>query len=352
LVITFVPALLTGQRMPHLFYHEYSYGSESTFNPISVLLNGGLDELQIYGHTNAFADVPWDLGGTNVWRNILAPMPQINTYGWGKFLRQEIIPSSLDVEHAQFFPNYELHLIGGGMVYRKMSEWYDAHGYPFPSAWGAATVMTYHFINEIVENGPGQGSNVDAIADLLIFDPLGILLFSSDAVANFFAHTLSLNDWSYQPALSFSPFAARNVGQSFVMKYPISTSGNTSLFYHFGSFGVLGLSFKTNTEDSFSFGVGGSSKEVFVVDSFNGATTRSIIIAPMAGVYWDRNNSLLASMVVSDSFTEIVRVNAFPGVFSLGGFSPGAFLSFQRVRGFSLGFTASFLPAGLGSFRP
>ena len=351
--VSLLPDFLPGQQASHYFYHGYSYGSESTFNPVSVFLNGSFDELQIYGQTGAFRDVPWDKGGTNVWRNIVAPFPQVQRYGWERFVRQEIIPTSLDLRRDQWFPNYTLHLIGGGMVARKLSEWYDAHGYPLPTTLSAITAMSYHFVNEIIENGDGGFyANVDPIADLLLFDPLGILLFSSDEVADFFSNTLSLNDWSFAPALSFAPLAARNVGQNFVIKYPLSSSRRTSLFYHFGSFGLLGLSLKMTAEESFSFGFGGSSKFAYTVDSTNGTRTQSIELGPMAGLYWDRNNSLLASLVVADSFTDIVRLNVFPGVISVGGVSPGVFVAFGRNGGYTIGATASFVPVGVCLFFP
>ncbi len=77
--------------------------------------------------------------------------------------------------------------------------------------------------SEVVENGNKVFySNVDPIADLLVFDPLGIILFKFDGVSEFFSEKLSLNDWSMQSAISFYPLSVRNVGQNFVMKYPLS----------------------------------------------------------------------------------------------------------------------------------
>lgn len=344
---------LRAQEKQYFFYHSVLYGSEATFNPISTIANGGFDELQMYGHSNTLSSVNWRWSSTNVWHNIIAPFPQINEYGWKKFIDQEILPTSLNTQDAQYFPNYTLHLIGGGMEYRKMWEWYDYHDYPLPWVWSAITAMSYHYINEIIENGNGSGlySNVDPIADLLIFDPLGIVLFSFDGVAEFFATKLNLNDWSYQATLSFAPLGIRNIGQNFVMKYPITASGKTSLFYHFGAFGILGLSFKTNMEESISIGGGVCSKKAYNSNP-NGAFTPAIIVGPIGGIYWDRNNSLLASLVMADSFIETVRINVFPGVFFLAHFSPGLFCSFGKKGAFTAGITATFLPLGISGFNP
>ena len=340
------------QHQQSYFFKALPYGSESIFNPISILVNGGFDELQVYGHHSGnLEDVPWRIGVTNVWKNIIDPLTSIKAYGVNRFISQEIIPTSVSYETAQWFPNWTLHVVGGGMEFRKTKEWYEFHDYPMPWVLSATTVMAYHYINEIVENRNSDGPNVDPIADLLIFDPLGLVLFSIDGVAEFFSSTLSLNDWSSQPALSFKPLAVRNVAQSFVMKYPITESGKTSLFYHFGNFGMLGLSFKMNPEESISFGIGIATKGIYDVD-FAQALTRAITATPSAGVYFDRNNSLLASIAMDDGFNDVVRINVFPGILSIGGYSPGIFLAFGRQGAFTVGITARILPVGIAVYRP
>jgi hypothetical protein len=352
-LVCFLFFFADAQEKKFYFYHSLPYGSESTFNPISLIANGGFDELQAYEYSHSLSQIPWKNGGRNVWLNITAPLPQINQYGWGRFIGNEIFPTSLNAKQAQYFPNYMLHLIGGGMVSRKVSEWYDAHGYPLPGILGAFTSMTYHYINEIVENGDaGFYSNVDPIADLLVFDPLGIILFSFDGVSEFFSEKLSLNDWSMQPAISFQPVSIRNVGQNFVIKYPLTSSGKTSLLYHFGAFGLLGLSFKSNDEEAISVGLGVSSKRVYTVDTRNGSVTKSIVVGPMGGVYWDRKNSLLASFVICDSFSEIVRCNIYPGIIKIFSVSPGMFISVGERGKYTLGVTLSAIPLGICGYHP
>lgn len=330
----------------YYFYNPLPYGSEATYNPLSLAINGGFDEFQTYGKEDNLYRTAWRSSATNVWRNITDPFTMIRIYGATRFVDNEIIPTSLNKDHDQWFPNYTLHLLGAGMDSRKVAEWYDAHGYPVPYVFSIVTTMTYHFVNEIIENGTFVGVNVDPIPDLLVFDPLGIVLFSFDGVAEFFSSTVIFNDWSYQPALSFGPLAVRNIGQNFVMKYPITKSGGTSIFYYFGNFGVLGLSLKLASSESISFGGGVVSKGNYIL-GFN-ALTESIYTGPMAGIYYDRNNSLLASLVVMDSKKDIVRANVFPGIISVGGFSPGVFFSYGVGGSISAGFTAHLLPVGLG----
>ena len=337
------------QEKKYYFFHPFSYGSESTFNPVSLIANGGFDELQSYWRSSSLSDISWENGSKNVWYNIIAPLPQINKYGWNDFVFHEIIPRSFNMNDAQYFPNYTLHLIGGGMQYRKIEEWFDYNKYPLPEVWAIITTMGYHYINEILENGDWRGPNTDPIADLLIFDPLGIVLFSFDDVCRFFSSEVNLNDWNNQPAFSFGPLGLQNTGQNFVIKYPLTASGKTSLLYHFGAFGELGLSFKTNQEDAISFGVGMTSNNVKTSLNSNGEPRFTITTGPRAGIYWDRNNSLMVSLVASDNFHSLVLMNIYPGVFSSKSFSPGFFLLAGNGGTFTIGITASFLPIGLST---
>jgi hypothetical protein len=344
---------LLAQEKQYYFFRPLQYGSESTFNPISLIANGGFDELQAYWRPTTLSAMPWKNGSKNVWANIIAPLPQINAYGWKEFISHEIIPSSLNMENAQYYPNYSLHLIGGGMQYRKALEWFDYYGYPLPALWAVVSAMGYHFINEIIENsGSYFYSNVDPIADLLIFDPLGILLFSFDGVCEFFSSKCRLNDWNSMPAFSFNPLAIRNTGQNFIMRYPISESGKTSLMYHFGSFGELGLSFKTSDNDAISFGVGVTSKKVYYISNNQEARRAAIKVGPMAGIYWDRNNSLMASLAASDNFHNFLRLNIYPGVFSISSISPGLFVLLGDGGKVTVGATFHFLPLGISVYRP
>jgi hypothetical protein len=341
------------QEMQHYFFRPVTYGSEATFNPISLIANGGFDELQAYWRPAHLSDLPWKKGSKNVWANITAPLPQINAYGWNRFISNELIPASLNMGNAQYFPNYTLHLIGGGMAYRKTAEWLDFYGYPLPYVCAAITAMAYHYINEVIENGDQYFyPNVDPIADLLVFDPLGIVLFSFDDICEFFSDKLNLNDWNEMPAFSFGPFGMRNTGQNFIIKYPITSSGKISLLYHFGSFGELGLSFKTNAEDAISVGAGITSKKA-KQEFVNDIVVKSTIeVGPRAGIYWDRNNSLMASLVVSDNFRDFFHFNLYPGVLLLGSISPGMFVLVGDRGRLTFGITASFLPLGISGYHP
>ncbi len=341
------------QERPYFFFRPLAYGSDALFNPVSLLGNGGFDTFQLINDRQpTWRDVYWSSGGTNVWRSITSPIDVIRKFGTTRFLRKEVFPMSLDMNDAQYVPNFMLHTIGGGMVYRKVSEWYDYNNFPVPFVFGAVTSIAFEFINETVENGPGQYPNEDCIPDILIFQPLGILLFSFDEFSEFFSSTLSLNDWSQPIALTFDPFAVRNAGQNFVMKFALNQDRSTSLFFHFGDFAIFGLSLKTNQEDAISFGAGLASTGRKSLPLQNGVPSNTVVVGGMAGVYYDRNNSLLVSAVYSDVQNNRFRFNIYPGMLPNPILSPGLFVTVGNNGTIVAGLTARILPAGLGFYSP
>lgn len=342
---------LTAQENKYFFYRPLNYGSEAMFNPLTVIFNGGFDVLQSYYSSTRINDISWHNGATSIWQSVTAPAYYINQYGWNRFFRQEVFSTSLNIEKAQWVPNYALHLVGGGMEYRKLSEWYDYHGYPTPFIFGAITSMGYHFLNELVENGPNIHPNIDAIADFCIFDPLGIILFSFDAVADYFTQ-FGLNDWSPQPSFSFKPLSIRNFGHSFVLRYPLTSSKQTNAFCLLGKSSLFGLSIKTDNEHAISFGGGIIQTSVYEVDKTNGIGTNSIKIGASCGIFYDRNNSLLASLLLSDYLSETVRLNIYPGIILQSVFSPGFFITFGERGTFTTGVTMQYSPFGLGVHTP
>ena len=351
LCFVFSSFILFGQEKDYYFFRPYDYGSEAVYNPVSVFVNGGCDTYQQLDRLSTFEAIPWKNGATSVWRSVTSPLLVISDFGWNRFLGQEIFPTSLDRDRTQWVPNYMLHIVGGGMESRKLSEWYDYHNFPIPYILGAATAMAYEFFNEIVENGPYIYPNEDCIPDFLVFQPLGILLFSSDKVCGFFSSELNLNDWSQQSAISFAPLAFRNPGQNFVMKYALTQSKSTSLFFLFGNFGILGLSFKTHAEDAISVGAGLASTGVKSLPLQNGVPSNTVESGPMAGIYYDRNNSLLMSLVYSDSKNCRLRLNVYPGVISSSSFSPGVFITVTDA-GLIAGVSMKILPLGLSMHVP
>ena len=352
LFFLFLATSLHAQEKEYYFFHPYTYGSDGLFNPISLIEIGGFDSYQIIDREPTWQNTDWNIAAANVWRSLISPLPVISAFGWKRFMQQEILPSSLNVNEAQWVPNIMLHTIGGGMDYRKISEWYNYYNVPVPYLCGILTCVAYEFINETVENGPQTSPNEDCIPDVLIFQPLGFILFSFDGASEFFSSTLQMNDWSEQTGLSFAPFAIRNAGQNSVMKLALNQDRSTNLFFHFGEFAIFGLSLKTNSEYAVSFGGGVASTGVKDLPTINGVPENTVTSGPMAGIYYDRNNSLLASVVYSDNQNTRFRLNLYPGMLSSYEYCPGVFLTIAANGSTIAGVTMQILPVGLCSFSP
>jgi len=185
------------------FYTGKPYGSEATFNPFTMIINGGFDICQLNQISDRLSDHHFGQLANVVLTSIGSPFYTMNKYGWGYLTRTELLPLSFTRNKMQWIPNYQNHLIGGGMLYTKTKEWYDMHGFPVPWLLSSITVMSQHFLNEVMESGPGEEYSADEVIDLYIFDLGGIALFSFDNVNEFFSHTLNFADWSSQATYLF-----------------------------------------------------------------------------------------------------------------------------------------------------
>ena len=329
-------------RPPAYFYRGLPYGSESLVQPLRLVLNGGFGILQLDNRDKRLGKIAYGTGLDNVWMNIRDPFTAIReTGGWSDFLEREVLPLSVNSNKAQFWPNYTQHLIGGGMSYRMYVEWFRHHGWRHPKWMSGATMVMHHVINETVENDAYRGWRTDPIADMYLFDPLGVVLFSHDGVARFFGETLHMADWSYQPSIDPADGSLINNGQNFALKYDLPWSRRWQVFYHYGTHAELGFSRRLNEEDSFSFGAGLRAGELVELDD----GFRTVDLAASAGVFYDRNNSLLASFVMAKTKEYRFRFNVYPGVLQVAGVSPGLFLADRRNRGLVFGLTFDFLPA-------
>jgi len=339
--------LSSAQKPPVYLYHGYGYGSEAVFHPLSVLVNGGYSIFQLASEGKRIDGVDYRNGWRNVWRNILHPVREIGEFGWGKFIGTEIFPSSLKRENGQWAPNYEAHVLGGGIAFRSLCEWYAANGFSHAGLWAAVNTMAYHLWNETVENNRYIGTNVDPIADIWIFDPLGMLLFSSDRVARFFGETLHARDWSTFPAVNPFEKTIENNSDSFSMKWFFPGQDRWSLFYNFGLNSILGLSYTWPDGSCLSAGGGVLAKNRRKVDPDEPGYRLTVDFSWNAGVFYDRNGSLMASLLLSGSPAYKARLNVFPGLVRIGRISPGFFAILTGEDRLVIGATVLPFPVGL-----
>jgi len=312
------------------------------YNPLNVILNGSFDVLQFEGELKHLDMVQYRSAGREVVHNLASPFSVISRFGATRFIRQELLPLSFSPKRMQWWPNYNLHLLGGGMTYAKLSEWYDYYGFQYPELYSFATMTVYHYLNEIVEMRNHHGDNVDPISDVYFFDIAGIALFSSDAVKHFFSKTVVLSDWSGQPIFSVQDGSMVNNGQYFSFKWKLPDSRHWHLFYLSGVEGIAGLSYRREDGSSFSAGAGviGSKRTTENERTFE----QSLILNWRAGFFYDRENSLLTSVYVSGMRSEFFKLNIFPSYFVMNDIAFGGVLIISQSGDTTVGLTMNWLP--------
>ncbi len=338
---------IPGHEGSYYFYRGQDFGSQSLIHPLRLILNGGYGIMQISNRDNRPGRIAYAKGAANVGRNLLYPGWAVSEMGFWDFLSSEVIPISVNSGNAQYWPNYMNHLLGGDMSYRMMTEYYRYHEWRRPRLMAGVTLFAYHFLNEVVENNDRSGPNADPVADFWIFNPAGVILFSNDGVARFFSETLHMADWSYQPV--FMPWREelQNMGQNYVVKWHLDREGHRSLFYRWGGHAEIGMSFTDHQGRCLSWGLGLVAKNLKDVD----AIAKTADLATSAGIFYDRNNSLLASLQYAKTKEIRWRLNLYPGALPGGPFKPGLFLALsERDRmmfGVTFG-TMTHMPFGLG----
>ncbi len=301
------------------FFHGYDYGSQATFNPLTNFLNRGFDILQIRGdRRNPFTAVRGD-DVRNVLDNLAHPYARVSQEGRWQFTREELLPLSWGQDTMRWVPNYTLHLIGGGMTYTALREWYEDHGTPWAGLWSAMTIMSSALVNESIENKGVVGRNTDCIADVYFFDLGGILLFSFAPINRFFSETLVVSDWSMQPGLTWPGTALNNQGNYFSAKWSLPFYPALRLFGHIGLGSLLGLSYRLPSGVSWSLGAGLRSTRL--INRSQVDLSNTVDLAVSAGLFVDRNESLLGSLLVSNVSDYFISFNVYPN--AILRFEPG-----------------------------
>ncbi len=326
------------------FYRDLDYGSESQFNPLSSMFTWTYDTLQVPA---SFSD--YDLSGRwiRVRENLGHPQRAIDSRGgMAAFINRQVLPYKLS--EPDWIPNYTLHLMGGGMVFRKKAEWFEAHGWPLPYLSSAVLTVVEELAQETVEKASTKAD--DEIADVYLFMPLAMLLFSNDTMARFASDTLHLGEWPYQPMYDPNAENARgtkgqftNVGQNFFLKPEVFGLKKHRPFAFLGMTNLFGVTHKVNATDSVSWGLGAA-----MVHSQDPTTVRF-----SGGLFWDRNDSLLASVIVHGTDNLAVRLNVYPGVVGpRAWWAPGLYVGVGDRGDVSAGLTLRILPVGFARVNP
>ncbi len=335
------------QDSTNYYYQGYDYGSQRVFNPLTTVINGGFGIMQIRNRSNKLSAIDFENGFDNVTSNLLNPFDTIDQYGWGDFFSHEVFPTTLTLESAQFYPNIYNHLIGGGFTYRAFVDWYQHHQFAKPKLWAFGSWFSYHFLNEIVENNQFSGANVDPIADMYIFNTAGLILFSFDRVNRFFSRTLNMQDWSFMPAYDPWQNTIENNGQNYMVRIKLPYLDRWSLLYHWGIHGMYGLSYHRQRGDAITAAGGLVVRDLVDTNNDSGVRELTATLIWTGGIFWDRNGSLLSSLIMSGKGYR-ARLNIYPGVLRIGKISPGIFVKLREDNSIVTGLHYSFVPFGIG----
>ena len=284
-----------------VFWREHAIGSQSTYDPLTSSLQYALDSIQV---EKDFETDDFDDGLREVVHNLLSPGPQIEQEGGlGEFINKEVLPIFPHKlgDSAAILPNVFLHCLGGGMLFRKQAEWFDAHGWPAPWLLSGVLAVACEVVGEVVEKPVAD--DTDEIADFWLWRPLGMWLYADEGRARWIAKSLGPVDWPHQLIWDFADERFRNVGSSYVFRPSAFAFGSTRGFVYTGMTNLFGLSHDLANGDTFSWGGGASTVSIKPVD-----------LRWSAGLFYERDQSLLASLLVNGAESYAARLNVYPGV--------------------------------------
>jgi len=320
------------------------WGTDAQFNPVSMVLNEGWDITQMENRENRIESLNGADAFARLGRTMSHPAASIRVEGTGKFFTTEIVPTSFQAEKAQWIPNYQLHLIGGGMVNVKLEQWYRDNGYAAPKLLAFATSASAWVLNETSEISTSASDySTDPVADLLFFDLGGVLLFQSDAVRGFFSSQVEAMNWPLQPGIDPRDGRILNAGQYYALKIPLPYTRDWKLFYHMGLGNIAGLTRQVGAGHSISVGAGAYARRIVHLDS----TRNSASLSPKLGIFWDHDNSLWASMFYNSQSIQRFSIELYPTPWTSWPVPLGFWGTFGGAHGLGFGVTAS-LGIGVG----
>lgn len=291
------------------YYSGKDYGSEAIFNPVNQVISGGFDMIYISRQSSRIDSLRLPSGFRKVFLSLKEPRVAIDCcIGWKTFVRSEILFS---LDNGQWLPNYTLHLLGGGMEYARLADYYAYHNIKHPRVWAFATSTFEHLLNEAVETAGWNRHSYGAVSDLYFFNTVGIIAFSFKPVQRFFAEDLIVRSWLSQTAYSVRENAIKNIGQYYSIKWQPPFMKNYSLFTHMGAGFLLGAG-HTKNDQTISVGAGFRTHKVYKYDYDSNLET--ISTRPAIGFFVDRNNSLLGSFVFThgEDFHENIKLEIYP----------------------------------------
>jgi len=300
-------------------------GSDQYVGPIDVLLNKGFNLSQAENRDRFIFSA--DYGISHVRNSVLHPLESIqNTGGWGNFIEDQILPiqavtwirSGFDwgaADNMTWYPNYFGHFVEGGITSRRLAEKLRAQGVPYASAIAGSTTMAAAFVNEAYTHPELVEGTGGTVADLFFFDLGGVLVFSIDPVARFFAQTLHASVWPSQASIAFPGGELTNNANNLVFKIPLPFIDAASLFVRTAVGSHVGPTLHLRDGYDLSIGLGADTSRQNI-DPVTGE--ESVDIRMSTSVYLDRGGSVLASLYWNQVGPRLLTLNVYPGVVDPG----------------------------------
>jgi hypothetical protein len=330
------------------FNADRGFGTDVYAGPFDALLNKGFAVAQWEDRNRAI--FRHDYGWAEVSASLTRPGAVVaRRGGWGEVLKVHALPFYKGgYREPQWISNYFGHVFEGGLVHRRLIEWNRARGVPFPVVTAAAVTYASSIVNEAYETPPRTdgvpaGGNPGIVTDLLIFDPLGILLFSFDGVARL-AHRTGVELWPSQGSLVLNDGTIHNNGESFVFKVPLPFTDHR-LFLR-GGIGIeAGLSLGLRDALDLSIAVGQQSFARRIIAE----TELEEADFDWSGSVWlDRDGALLAGATFDRRTDRRVALNVYPGWIRPGGLNLGGWLLVDSNGRPYIGITGNTLGLGAG----
>lgn len=311
---------------------KYSSGKYINFNPsddpmqvlypIVYYFNTAFDtaqEVDNYPEANYFEN-HWGLINY-----IYDPYNAINkSGGWEKFFSEQFGSTAS-------IPNYTLHMLGGGYDFRTLWEWYDYNGFPLPYGFALLTYGIAQFGNEALEYKQHRVlTSRDPIADLFFFNLFGVILFTSDTVARFFHDTMQMRSWSGQPLFSLTKNKIINASNNYAFR-PYLFGTRVRPFVYIGLHYLFGVSVKIGSRDYLSAGIGAAATRPIHRELGLGGSVYNKV-RPAGGLFWDRNDRLLASLILNGTEDYMMRLNIYPDFFYFEKANIGLFVAITDDR--------------------
>lgn len=304
---------------PHQFYHRLPYGSEAQFNPLTQILNEGFDMLRMDGadrrvvlRARYYGD-----GFENIARSFLRPDRTYGRYGWGRALRNEILPLTFGKADGggAWVPNYSFHLVGSGMVSARMTEWFEQHGASHATALSFLTMTASHLMNEAVGTKRRASITRRTLSPICSSSiPPGSCSSAQPRCAGSSARRCSSPTGRAKPRGPFRARRWKTRRRSMCCVGPLPWTDRWRLLYGCGAEMLVGVSRDLPDGYSLSVAAGGDAVHVRLLDASTG--TKTVDMRPVGGSSsarcWPRCGTWPGGRSMSTAATPLWRSTSIP----------------------------------------